>query len=93
MDAQAFYGLKISAHRFLRNAIGVAENIDVDIVITGLPAGSDGSDVEQLDDDNLDDNRMMPEEVAGEVDVIYEELEDTTTCESSNKKQRIGLSK
>ena len=88
MDAQAFYGLKISAHRFLRNAIGVAENIDVDIVITGLPAGSDGSDVEQLDDDNLEDSTMMPEEDAGEVDVMYEESVDNITCEMLQKKQK-----
>ena len=94
MDALAFYGQKISSHRFLRDAIEVAEIIgDVDIVITGPPAGGDGSDVYQLDDDNLEDSTMMPEEDAGEVDVMYEESVDNITCEMLQKKQKICLPK
>lgn len=93
MDAQAFYGQKISSHRFLRDAIEVAETLDgdIDIVITGPPAGGDGSDVEQMDDDNMEDSSIMPQEVAGEVDVMYEETEesqDNTAFEKSQKKRK-----
>lgn len=52
----------------MRVAIEFIEDIgDIDIAITGPPFGGDGSDVEQLDDDNAED---MPQEIADEVDVM-----------------------
>lgn len=54
----------------------------------------DDSDIEQLDDDTLVDVEGMPEEVAGEVDVMYEESdEDTTAYQVSRKKQKLSVPK
>lgn len=96
MDSGTFYGPKIRSQRFLRDAIDFAETRegDVDIVITGPPGGGDDSDIEQLDDDTLVDVEGMPEEVAGEVDVMYEESdEDTTAYQVSRKKQKLSVPK
>lgn len=62
METGAFYGQKVTFYRLLRDAIDFAENVrgDADIVITGPSAGGEGSDVEQLDDDNLECNAMIP---------------------------------
>lgn len=77
MDRQTFYGTSISSHRFLRDAAEFAEDTEgaTDIAITGPPPGGDGSDIEQLDDDNLEEN-VMPKEIASEVDVFYEDHEE-----------------
>lgn len=95
METGRFYGQKVTSYRFLRDAIDAVENIkgDADIVITGPPAGGEGSDVEQLDDENLEDKVLMPEEVAGEVDVIYEESDEEFPPNSSRKKQKSSLPK
>ncbi|KAK4328538.1 hypothetical protein Pmani_001015 [Petrolisthes manimaculis] len=96
MDRNKFYGRKIVTQRFLIDAIDPIEDIeDVDIAIIGPPAGGDGSDVEQLDDDNLDDAREMPQEIAGEVDVMYEceEYDEDIEVNKSSKRQRCSQTK
>lgn len=95
METGRFYGQKVTSYRFLRDAIDAVENIkgDADIVITGPSAGGEGSDVEQLDDENLGDKVLMPEEVAGEVDVIYEESDEDCPPNSSRKTQKSSLPK
>ena len=95
METGPFYGPKICSKRFLRDAIDAVQGIegDADIVITGPPEGGEGSDIEQLDDDNLQDSGTMPEEIAGEVDVIYEESDEDSTLETTRKKQKSSLPK
>lgn len=84
MDRNKFYGHKIISQKFLRNAVELIEDIegDFDIAITDPPAGGDGSDLEHLDDNNLDDEVEMPQEIAGEVDVMY-------VCEESDENEGI----
>ncbi|XP_068212129.1 piggyBac transposable element-derived protein 3-like [Palaemon carinicauda] len=58
MKTGVFLGPKVCSQRFLRDAIDIAQGIDgdVNVVITGLPEGGDGSDMELLDDDNLQED-------------------------------------
>lgn len=73
----------------MRVAIECIEDIegDIDITITGPPFGGDGSDVEQLDDDNAED---MPQEIADEVDVMYEceEYDEDIEFQKSSKRKK-----
>ena len=60
-------------HRlYLQDAIADAEDGrgPADIVITCPPDGGDGSDVENIDDENLQ-NSAMPNEVAGQLETIH----------------------
>ena len=95
METGAFYGPKVCSQRFLRDAVDIAQGIegDVDIVITGPPEGGDGSDIELLDDDNLQEDGTMPDEIAGEVDLIYEEPDEDVALQTSKKKQKSSLPK
>ena len=72
MDKNMFYGRNIISQRFWGDAIKLIEDLegDVDIAIIGPSGGGDGSDVEQLDDDNQDNAGVMPKEISSEVDVM-----------------------
>ena len=61
----------------------------IDIPTTRSPSGGDGSDIEDQDDDNLVDSATMPQEIAREVVVFYDEPAADTS--KTSRRQRGEL--
>lgn len=92
MDKDTFYGERTVSYRFLRNLVNLCEDAEwpIDIVITEPPAGGDRNDIEDHDDNSVD-NETMPQEIASEVDVFYDESAEYTS--KTSKRQRRELPK
>ena len=100
MDSHSFHGrTRISHHRYFADAVTEIEERgrNATIAITGPPHGGEDSDMELEDDEDLTENVELPNEIAGEVDVFYEESssesEGEETAPSRNKKQKVTLPK
>ena len=100
MDSHSFYGrTRISHHRYFADAVTEIKERgrNATIAITGPPHGGEDSDMELEDDEDLTENVELPNEIAGEVDVFYEESssesEGEETAPSRNKKQKVTLPK
>lgn len=87
----SFYGPRVIQHRFLRDAVDAATEAegDVDIVLTGPPPGGDGSDVEDVEEDALEEAEDLPVEVAGELETItHDDVDAESTTPAQTKKRR-----
>ena len=78
--------LKKRSRCFLEDAIDEViddSNSHADIVINGPPIGGQDSDIEISDDENICERNDLPNEVAGEIYVFYEDCE--LSQEDANK--------
>ncbi|XP_066969325.1 uncharacterized protein [Macrobrachium rosenbergii] len=73
MDPDSFYFRGTIHHKFFRDAVESLEDENIktaDIVITGIPEGGNGSEEEDINDDDLLDPSGVPDETAAKVDTM-----------------------
>ena len=74
----------------MRDAIDHAleQDDDVDIIMTGPPPGGDGSDLEDVDDDQIE-YAGMPDEVSGVLETMQQEAASAETFHESQKSFKL----
>ena len=79
MNVKSFNKKSIQRHTLLKDAVDfVVSEVEgpSDVFIVGPPTGGGDSDVEWNDDEDLTENNALPVEVAGEIDICFEEEEE-----------------
>ena len=84
MNVKSFNKKSIQRHTLLKDAVDfVVSEVEgpSDVFIVGPPTGGEDSDVEWNDDEDLTENNTLPVEVAGEIDICFEEEEEEKEVE------------
>ena len=84
MNVKSFNKKSIQRHTLLKDAVDfVVSEVEgpSDVFIVGPPTGGGDSDVEWNDDEDLTENNALPVEVAGEIDICFEEEEEEKEVE------------
>ena len=79
MNVKSFNKKSMQRHTLLKDAVDfVVSEVEgpSDVFIVGPPTGGGDSDVEWNDDEDLTENNTLPVEVAGEIDICFEEEEE-----------------
>ena len=91
-NGTSFYKKSIQRHTLLKDAVDfVASEVErpADVVIVGSPTRGEYSDVELNDDEDLTENKnTLPDEAAGEIDILFEEEEKKAEVQPPKKKSK-----
>ena len=97
MDSKSVYDRKVIQHRFIQDAYDTIEQTEHggSIVITGPHNDGEDSDIEVLDDTEMDEAHNMPNEVAGELDVFIDgessDSDEEEVIREPSKKKAKGI--